>query len=75
MPWYDKTLKPGSLWVYKNSLTSKINTRDVIAKVLRVTENKVFLMCKTRFGFEDLPPVSMDKYDFINRYFLLEEVK
>ena len=75
MPWYDKSLKPGSIWIYKNSLKGGITSRDILAKVLRVTENKVFIMCKTRFGFEDLPPVSMDKYDFVNRYFLLEEVK
>lgn len=75
MAWYDTKLKPGSLWVYKNSLTSRIDSRDIIVKVLRVTENRVFLICKTRFGFVDLPPVAMDKYDFINRYFLLEEAK
>ena len=75
MAWYDKGLKPDAIWIYKNSLKSGITSRDIIAKILRVTDQKVFLMCKTRYGFVDLPPVTMNKYDFFNRYFLLEEAK
>lgn len=75
MAWYDKGLKPGAIWIYKNSLKGGITSRDVLLKILRVTEQKVFLMCKTRYGFEDLPPLTMEKYDFFNRCFLLEEAK
>ena len=66
-------IKVGSYWVCKPVFYTNLASTDIFAKVLKVTETKVFLARKSQYGFEDLSPVSMEINEFIELYFKLED--
>ena len=62
-----------SLWVFRPK-SFNLSAADIIAKVIRVSENRVFLIRKTDFGFTDLPPTVLTKKTFINNYLYLDKM-
>ena len=63
---------PGSFWIIKECYFKESAT-DIYAKVLKVTEDRVFIARKSQFGFEDLPPASMKINEFLILFNALEE--
>ena len=65
---------PDSIWVLRPR-GFDLSTSDIISKVIRVTEDRVFLIRKTDFGFTDLAPEIMKIEEFINNYLYLGQMK
>ncbi len=66
----DDKIVPDSIWVLRPR-GFDLSTSDIIAKIIRVSEDRVFLILKTDFGFTDLAPKIEKKENFINNYLYL----
>ena len=65
---------PDSIWVW-NPRGMDLSTSDILAKIIRVSENRVFMIRKTDFGFTDLAPEIMKIEDFVNNFLYLGKMK
>lgn len=63
----------GSYWICKSVFKVSLSPTDIYCKVLKVTDNKVFLARKTEYGFKDLAPQAFDLEEFLNLYQKLED--
>lgn len=68
-------VETGSYWICKSVFVRSLSPTDIFCKVLKVTDNKVFILRKTEYGFKDLPPQSFDVEMFLELYLKLEDVK
>lgn len=66
-------IEAGSYWVCCSEKTLKITSHSIFAKVLKVTENKIFISRKTKYGYEDMAPASFTTEEFLELYFKLED--
>ena len=66
-------LKEGTYWICKSAFNVLVQPTDIFAKILKVGEDKVYIMRKSKFGYEDLQPISMDITEFLSFYFRLED--
>lgn len=63
----------GSYWICKSIFMKSLSPTDIFAKVLKVTENKVFISRKTKYGYEDMAPASFTTEEFLELYLKLED--
>lgn len=65
----------GSYWICKSVFKVSLSPTDIYCKVLKVTDDKVFISRKTEYGFKDLAPQSFDLEEFLELYQKLEDVQ
>lgn len=63
---------PGQLWIYATSFSIKKD--DIIVKILKVTDDRVFCIRKTHYGYTDLSPQSYKKSFFLDHFLFLCEL-
>ena len=63
-------VKPGEVWMCKSKFCFDVQNTDIFAKVMKVfpETNTVFVIRKTNFGFEDLPPKKFSIDEFLSMY-------
>lgn len=66
-------IETGSYWICKSVFVRSLSPTDIFAKVLKVTENNVFILRKTKYGYEDMAPASFTTEEFLELYFKLED--
>ena len=65
-------IKAGAIWIYLPT-SFDIKATDILCKIIRVTDTHVYLIRKTKFGFEDIAPLIVDLQTFIDCYMYLGE--
>lgn len=63
-------VKPGEVWICKSAFNIDVQSTDVFAKVMKVFPDtgNVFVIRRTNFGFEDLPPKKFSLDEFLSMY-------
>lgn len=65
-------ITPGSYWLHHVDFFQP-SSNNIVAKVLAVKEDKIHIIRKTKYGFEDLSPETLKIEQFLELYMRLED--